>query len=215
MAVGETIRVLLVDDHQIVIDGIKALLRKSTQIEIVAEALNGQEALAILETQAIELMISDIQMPIMDGLELCKAAKEKFPATKILVLSMNREPQMVNDIFMAGAEGFVLKNTGKKELISAIEQICQGGTFYSREILQILMQRHRAPANNGPVKASLSPREHEILLLIAEEHATPAIAELLHISPRTVETHRKHLLEKTASKSVVGLIRYAFEHHLI
>lgn len=212
---GQTIRVLLVDDHQIVIDGIKALLRKAKHIEIVGEALNGQEALTVLESMPIDLMISDIQMPVMDGLELCKLAKEQLPDTKILVLSMNREPQMVNDIFMAGAEGFVLKNTGKKELLSAIEQICQGGTFYSREILQILMQRHQPSGKGKDKRAALSPREHEILLLIADEHATPAIAKLLHISPRTVETHRKHLLEKTASKSVVGLIRYAFQHQLI
>ncbi|MEL7531719.1 MAG: response regulator transcription factor [Bacteroidota bacterium] len=209
------IRVLLVDDHQIVIDGIKALLRKADHIEIVAEALNGQEALLVLERQTIDLMICDIQMPVMDGLALCKLSKDQHPATRILVLSMNREPQMVNDIFMTGAEGFVLKNTGKKELIKAIDQVVQGGTFYSREILQILMEKHRSPTQFQAVTAKLSPREYEILLLIAEEHATPAIAQLLHISPRTVETHRKHLLEKTASKSVVGLIRYAFQHQLI
>lgn len=211
----EAIRLLLVDDHQIVMDGIRALLRKASHLNIVGEALNGQEALTFLEEEKVDMMICDIQMPIMDGLELTKICKERYPDIQILVLSMNREPQMVNDIFMAGAEGFVLKNTGRKELLKAIEQLQQGATYYSREILQILMQRHRPTAPSLPQSASLSPREHEVLQLIAEEYATPAIAERLHISPRTVETHRKHLLQKTASRTVVGLIRYAFEHRLI
>ncbi|MEL6652769.1 MAG: response regulator transcription factor, partial [Bacteroidota bacterium] len=182
----EAIRLLLVDDHQIVMDGIRALLRKASHLNIIGEALNGQEALAFLEEGKVDLMICDIHMPIMDGLELTKICKERYPDIQILVLSMNREPQMVNDIFMAGAEGFVLKNTGRKELIKAIEQLQQGATYYSREILQILMQRHRPTAPSLPPSASLSPREHEVLQLIAEEYATPAIAERLHISPRTV-----------------------------
>ncbi|MEL6843396.1 MAG: response regulator transcription factor, partial [Bacteroidota bacterium] len=142
----EAIRLLLVDDHQIVMDGIRALLRKASHLNIIGEALNGQEALAFLEEGKVDLMICDIHMPIMDGLELTKICKERYPDIQILVLSMNREPQMVNDIFMAGAEGFVLKNTGRKELLKAIEQLQQGATYYSREILQILMQRHRPTA---------------------------------------------------------------------
>ncbi|MEO0469218.1 MAG: response regulator transcription factor [Bacteroidota bacterium] len=210
------IRLLIVDDHQIVIDGIKALLRKAQHIEIVGEANDGIEALNLLDEKSVDLLITDIQMPRMDGLALTKKLKDEKPEVKILVLSMYKEPQVANEIFMCGAEGFILKNTGKKELLQAIEKIIGGGTFYSREILQLLMQRHAPQPKQTPKGAArLSPREQEILQLIAQENSTNEIASILSVSPRTVETHRKHMLQKTESRSVVGLMRYAFEHQLV
>lgn len=203
----ELIKILLVDDHQIVIDGVKSLLRKANNIEIVAEALNGNQALEILRNKAIDLMITDIQMPGMDGLTLTQKVKEEMPEIKVLVLSMYQEHEIVNQIFMSNAEGFILKNTGKKELISAIQKIIEGSTYYSREVLSILMEKVIKKPTNQPNVQPLTPREKEILKLIGKEYSTAEIAEALHISPRTVDTHRKHIMQKTESKTIVGLIR--------
>ncbi|MCI4671373.1 MAG: response regulator transcription factor [Bacteroidia bacterium] len=207
------IRLLLVDDHQIVIDGIKNLLRKSEEFWVVGEFQNGYDALEFLQENRVDLMITDLQMPSMSGIELCQKVKEQFQEVKILVLSMHHDPDVVRKIFASHAEGYILKNTDRKELKDAIYQLVNGGTYYSREVLQSMLGEVISKEKESQVK--LSPREIEILQLIAEEHTTPEIAEKLFISPRTVETHRKHLMQKSGSKSVVGLIMFGLKTRII
>ena len=212
------IRILIADDHAMFIDGIKSLLRKFEKANIVAETTNGKDALEIIRSRNdIDLLITDINMPGLSGTELTRIVKTEFPHTKVLVLTMYNDREIVNDIIMAEAEGYILKNTGKQELITAITRIADNGTYYSNEVMSIIMDNlkdsHKPKPQADPLK-ELTPREMEILKLICEELSTAEIASQLYISPRTVETHRKHILAKTQVKTIVGLIRFAIENKI-
>lgn len=209
------INVVLVDDHQMLIDGIKALLKKEKNISFVGTANNGNDALKIIEQLKPNLVITDINMPEMSGIELTKIIKKNFPETKVLVLTMFNEKAIISEILAAEAEGYILKNTGREELVKAINKIACNGTFFSSEVIETLMKEVKKETKKDKETAQLTPREIEIIKLIVEEFSTVEIAEKLFISPRTVDTHRKHILEKTQSKTVVGLIKYAFEYHLV
>jgi DNA-binding NarL/FixJ family response regulator len=209
----DTIRILIADDHQMFIDGIRSLLRNEKQFEFVGEASNGIEALAFLKGATVDILITDISMPEMSGTELTKQVKKDFPEIKVLVVTMYNDPAIINEILMAEAEGYILKNTGKQELVNALTQIADNGTFYSREILEIMVKSRMKRKITS--EQNLSPRETEIVRLIGQELSTAAIAEKLFISPRTVDTHRKNILEKTGCKTIVGLMKYAFENNLL
>ena len=209
---SKEINILVADDHQMFIDGIKSLLRKETYINFVGEVSNGVEALDFLKTQTVDLLITDISMPEMDGIELTKNVKQLYPATKVLVLSMHDDKQIISEILLAEAEGYILKNTGKSELTKAIEYIIEGSTHYSKEVMTIMMQQLKKQEKNNQEIKSLTERELEILKLIVQEYSTAAIAEQLFISPRTVDTHRKHIMQKTQSKTIIGLIKFAFRN---
>jgi DNA-binding NarL/FixJ family response regulator len=153
-------------------------------------------------------------MPEMSGAELAKVVKTEFPDIKILVLTMFNDPAIVNEIMNVEAEGYILKNAGKQELISAIYRIANNGTYYCNEVISELMKDFKQTKIITENNKSLSQREIEILKLIVQENTTNQIAEKLFISPRTVDTHRKHILQKTNTKTLVGLIKYAFENKL-
>lgn len=208
------LRILIVDDHQMFMDGVKALLRNEKHLKFVAEALNGEAALEILAQQEIDLLITDISMPGMSGTELTRQVKQVYPDIKVLVITMYNDRAIVSEILMAEAEGYILKNTGKEELMAAIDRIADNGTYYSREILEIMLQTS-IQQQKEPEQKALTPREIEIVQLVSQEFSTAAIAEKLFISPRTVDTHRKHILEKTGSRTIVGLMKYAFQHQLL
>jgi DNA-binding NarL/FixJ family response regulator len=207
------LRIVIADDHRMFIDGIKALLHTEKQFEFVGEAANGNEALSLISSMHVDILITDISMPEMSGTELTKKVKQTYPEIKVLVITMYNDPGTVNEILMAEAEGYILKNTGKPELISALTQIADNGTFYSREIMEIMM-KWRMKRKAGTAQ-QLSPREEEIVKLIGQEFSTAAIAEKLFISPRTVDTHRQNIMEKTGCKTIVGLMKYAFENNLL
>ena len=212
-------RILVVDDHQVLIDGLKSLLKKESQIVFSHEANSGEEALRVLELhhQDIDIVLTDISMNGISGLELTEILKEKYPEIKILVLSMYNDPEIVNSILAAEADGYVLKNSGKAEIIDAIRKVHQGSSYYSTEVIASFM-KHRTEDRKQKKKdihEILTAREVEIVQLICEELTTAEIAERLFISPRTVDTHRKHILEKTESKSVVSLIKLAYDYELI
>lgn len=212
-------RVLAVDDHQVLIDGLKLLLRKDHSVSFQFEANCAETALEILEKHhsEIDIILTDISMTGMTGLELIRETKKKYPRIKILVLSMYKDPETVSAILSSEAEGYLLKNSGKAELLDAIRKICQGGNYYSTEVISSFM-KHRNDEEKKEKKdihQLLTAREVEIVQLICEELTTAEIAERLFISPRTVDTHRKHILEKTESKSVVSLIKLAYEYNLI
>ncbi len=211
----ETIKILIVDDHQMFIDGVKALLRKEKNFEIIGEALNGEDALLFLEGNNIDILITDISMPGMSGVELTKKIKKAKPEIKVLVLTMFNDRQVISEIIMAEAEGYILKNTGKQELIFALEKIADNGTYFSNEIVNIMLES----PNDSNIKTDVSidvltERELEILKLICLELTSEQIAEKLFISKRTVDTHRKNIIDKTEIHTLVGLIKFALRNKL-
>ncbi len=215
----QVIKLLLTDDHQMLLDGIRSLLRKEKDIKIIAEATNGKTALEILQKQAesnmpIDILLTDISMPQMDGVELTRLAKLRFPDLKVLVLTMHDEKALIEQVLAVEAEGYILKNIGRKELIKAIKQVAEGNSHYSPEVLEIIMQKKKRQDKNKQAN-SLTKRETEIVQLICKEYSSAEIAEALFISTRTVETHRKNILHKINVKNVVGLIKFAFKNQLV
>jgi DNA-binding NarL/FixJ family response regulator len=210
----ESLKIVIADDHQMFIDGIKLLLKKEKAFEIAGEALNGAAALELIEKLNPEILITDINMPGMSGTELTKIVKEKFPQTKVIVLTMYNDREIVNEILHTEAEGYILKNTGKQELINALTKIADNGTYYSNEVMNIMMTAVRKEKKIAEQTQHLTPREIEIIRLITKEYSSAQIADTLFISPRTVDTHRKHILQKTKSKTLVGLMRFAYDNNL-
>jgi DNA-binding NarL/FixJ family response regulator len=209
------IRLMLVDDHQMLIDGIKALLSNEKQFEIAAEATRASDAYDMLANIQTDIVVSDINMPEMSGVELAQKVKLNYPSVRFLILSMFNEKHMIKELIDAGVSGYILKNTGKKELVDALTKISAGGIYFGDEVTSEMMRAMTTPEKTEPVNAHLTLREKEILKLIAREYSNHKIAEELFISERTVETHRKNIFRKTSTKSIVGLIKYAYENDLI
>ena len=210
----EHIKVAIVDDHQIVIDGITALLQSHDRIKIVAVSTSSKHMLEELSNRKVDILLTDIMMPEMNGQELAKAVKKKFPDVRILALSMSGQGDIVNSMINdSDISGYVLKNIGKEELTAAIEKIYNGGIYFTDEVLNELERYSNVQKDNE--EAHLTAREIEIIKLIEKEYSNKDIADALFISERTVETHRKNIFRKTKTSSVIGLIKYAYEHGLI
>lgn len=214
MTTTDQYKILIVDDHQMFIDGLKSLLMGQDKYQVCFEANDGHTALDIIAKNEIDVLISDLSMPEMSGGELVRRVKEDHPDIKVLVLSMHNNQETVGEILMAEAEGYILKNTGKKELLTALDRITSDSTFYSNEVMSIMFERIQKQKKIKEETKVLTERELEILKLIVREHSSDEIAEELFISRRTVDTHRKHIMKKTASKTIVGLMKYAFRNEL-
>ena len=213
---NQEIKILIADDHPMFIEGIRSLLKKEKKYVFVGEAHNGNEAIALIQKKQIDILITDISMPECSGTELTQWVKANHPDIKVLVLTMYKERSVIKEILKTQAEGYILKNTGREELIGAIDKIIDNGTYYSLEVLNSLLFDAKAKKSVATSSAkALTPREIEIVRLISEEYTTAGIAEKLFISPRTVDTHRKNILEKTDSKTIVGLMKFAFENNLL
>lgn len=212
----ETVRLLLVDDHQLFIDGIRSLLSREPGFEIVGEALNGKAALDFLQENddKVDIVLSDMSMPQMTGIELARKIRQKFDKIHVIVLSMNKRKALIQDAMHSGASGYVLKDATKEELAEAIRTVATGDTYLSKGVGKILLSMNQDLKPNEDL-ASLTDRELEILKLIATELSNVEIAQKLDISRRTVETHRKNIMKKVAVKNSVGLARYAFSHGLM
>ena len=209
------IKILIADDHQMFIDGLKALLQSEKNIEVVAQALRGDDAYQLICKQPPDLLLTDISMPGMTGIELTRKVKEKFPEVKVLVISMYNDREIVSEILLAEADGYILKNTSKQELLSAIYKLADHGAYYSNEILSIMLEKVKKEKKQEDETKLLTPREIEILKLIMQEYSSEQIAEKIFISKNTVDTHRKNILEKTQVKTLVGLCKFAFRNNLI
>jgi DNA-binding NarL/FixJ family response regulator len=206
------IKIYIVDDHQMLVDGLKALLSDESGISIVGESTIPKQAVKEISEYKPDIVLTDINMPEMDGIELTKAVKQQNPEIKVIALSMFGERQTISDMLKAGVSGYILKNTGKKELLSAIEKISNGGTFFSDEVNAEMM---KVSDTNPSKEISLSSREIEVIELIAKEYTNAKIAEALFISERTVETHRKNIFRKTDTKGVLGLLKYCVDKRII
>lgn len=208
------IRIAMVDDHQIVLDGLKALLDDISSFEIVIATTNPLEVLSFLEKNKVEVLLTDVMMPEMTGQQLARAVRNQHPGIKILTLSMSGMGDIVDEMLNdADINGYVLKNIGKTELEKAIRTIASGGQFFSDEVLKELEKY--AGLQKNMEAAQLTLREIEIIRLIEKEMSNKEIADALFISERTVETHRKNIFRKTQTGSVLGLIKYAYEHKII
>jgi DNA-binding NarL/FixJ family response regulator len=220
------IRILIVDDHQIIRDGVRALLRDTDGIEIVAEAENGAVALERLKEVQVDVVVMDINMPVMNGIEATQQISERYPEVQVLILTMHDDIEYISNMLKAGAAGYILKSSGKPELITAIQKTAAGDNFFSSEVSFKVMKRFMAnqqavisgdtdtaPPNKPEIH--LTKREIEIIRMIGQELTNQQIADRLSISPRTVDTHRRNLLQKLGVRNTAGLIRYALQHQII
>jgi len=204
----------IVDDHKIVIDGLKSLLHGHDGFEVLIECTQPIEMIKLIEKTSIDILMTDVMMPGLNGAELSKQVHQKFPEIKILALSMSGQGDLVNQMIDdADISGYVLKNIGKQELVKALEKIAAGGIYFSEEVLQEMTRASEMKKENA--EAHLTAREIEIIQLIEKELSNKQIAEKLFLSERTVETHRKNIFRKTDTSSVIGLVKYAYEHKLI
>lgn len=211
LIVGVT-KVYIVDDHQMLIDGLKALLNGESHISVI-----GQNTLPKIAAKEIininpDIVLTDINMPEMDGIELTKEIKKHNPNIKVIALSMFGERETISEMLRAGVSAYILKNTGKQELLNAIDKVSNGGTFFSDEVSD---EMSKPSTGSFTKEITLSLREIEVVELIAKEYTNAQIAEALFISERTVETHRKNIFRKTDTKGVIGLLKYCVEKKII
>ncbi len=210
----EKIILALVDDHQIVIDGLMSLLKGHDSFRFAFATTDSSEVIDKIAQTPVDILLTDVMMPKLPGNQLAKQVKEKFPHIKILALSMSGQGDLVNEMIEdADISGYVLKNIGKQELIKALEKIAAGGIYFSEEVIDELQRTSQRKKQID--EAHLTDREIEIIRLIEKEYNNKMIAETLFISERTVETHRKNIFRKTATGSIIGLVKYAYEHKLV
>jgi DNA-binding NarL/FixJ family response regulator len=224
------IRIIIADDHKLVRESIKALLTEAADnIEIAGEATGGHEAIGLLEKGEVDLVLMDVDMPGMNGIEATGIIKERFPGVKVLMLTMMDNEQNLAAALRAGATGYVLKSAGHKELLHAIGTVAGGEEYFSADVVKMLLRKPQSSppdSTNAPdflgahapgqsLPAAISPRELEVLRLIAQGYTNTQIAEMLFNSRRTIETHRQSLLEKTGAKNTAMLILYAVSHGLL
>lgn len=207
------INVLLVEDHDIVRQGIRALLENQPEITVIGEACNGQEALEKLKYQKPDILIMDMNMPVMSGLECTRRVRSEHPNIKILVLSMHDHENYLIEMLDAGANGYVLKNTSKDELLFAIKKIANDGMYIGPEFTISMLAKYKATTGFAEASPNLdlkiSDREMDVLRLVAKGLTNNEIAKQLFTSVRTIETRRKNLLEKTKTTNTATLIRFA------
>lgn len=211
---NEVSHLIIADDHQLVRDGLRLILSANPAWTIIAEAGDGAALLGLLESNPCDLVITDLNMPGMKGIQLVRTLKMRHPAIPVLVLTMHNEQEIIQEILLAEAEGYLLKNAGKNEVAEAVSDLLNGKTHYDKQIMQTLLQEFRLQKRQEQAIKPLSPRELEILKWIIAEKNSREIAEMLFISKQTVDTHRASIMEKTGSHTLVGLIKYAIRNGL-
>lgn len=212
-------RILVAEDQRIVLDSLAMLLASIDGVEVVSKHTNGRQVLTALEIDPdITLVVSDVQMPIMGGIELTIQLRQRFPDVKICLLTVADEPVAIKEAIRAGADGYVLKNAERAELETALNMIANGSKFYSEQVLMNLANEtgiELIPDSGKPDKITITKRELDVLRLIALEYSGTEIAEKLFIAPTTVETHRKHLMQKLGVQTTIGLVKYAIKFQII
>lgn len=204
------VRILLADDHNILRSGLRALLEGIAGLEVVGEARDGREALALVKAHRPDVLLTDIAMPGLNGLEATVRVTKDFPHTRVLILSMHPNEEYVCQALRAGAAGYLLKDASIGELEQAIQAVSRGETYLAQTVSKHAIDRYmkRLDGDASPVEI-LTPRQREILQLIAEGNSTKEVARILHISVKTAETHRTQLMERLDLHDVASLVRYA------
>jgi DNA-binding NarL/FixJ family response regulator len=211
------IRIAIVDDHEIVRDGIKILLEDEPGIDIIFEAENGKKAVNLCSSNVPDIVIMDITMPEMDGIEATKIIKDANSDIKILALTMLSEDQHIRRMIKAGASGYILKSSGKEELLKAIKKIMNGQHYFSDDATQAILKELVSPevkSSRQSEQVHITDREMEVLKLIVDEFTNQEIADKLFVSVRTVDAHRRNLLQKTGAKNTAGLVKYAIKSNV-
>lgn len=204
------INVLLADDHQIFLDGLNLILsREKDDIRVVAETLKGSEVLPLVRAHQPDVVVLDIGMPDLSGIEVAKLLQIEYPKIPVLILTTHDQPDFVDDLLNADVQGYIMKNRGAEQLVKAIHELNAGKTYFGQEIMKVIRDSKRKQEEIKNVK--LTKREEEVLRLIAREFTTPEIAEKLYIAASTVETHRRNLIAKFGVKGTLGLVRKAVE----
>jgi two-component system invasion response regulator UvrY len=215
------ITVHIADDHQILIDGVKAVLNIEPKIEVVGYSLNGNEVIAWFKEQSCDVLILDINMPELDGIEVLKKLKQHKNRPEIIVLSSYDDVKLVKEVLQMGAKGFVPKKSAGEHIVNAVYKVAEGSQYFTDDIKEKMMQTllngqiKNEGSQDGVLISSLTKREVEILKLVAQQYSTREIGDELHISESTVETHRKNLMKKVKVKNSVGLAIFALKNEVI
>lgn len=207
-------QIILVDDHHLFGQSLYSLLIQMKDVQQVSVFQRGAEVLEYLKNNSTDMVLSDLQMPEMNGIELTSKIHEYFPNVRVLILTIDDEPYKIRQAISAGASGYLLKDTNKAELEEAIGKLYQGLPYYSEKVLKIITTAEKDKSLINKELAQLSAREIDVLKLIAQEFSTNEIAEQLFVSVNTIESHRKSLMKKLDVKNVVGLIKFAMRHKL-
>jgi len=212
------IRILIADDHKMFVDGIESILNTEQDINVVDRCFDGKSVFTKLKEHEIDVILLDVNLPEMNGIEVCKKMNKEKSKVKVLALSMFNEESYVTEILKHGASGYILKNTGRVELLTAIRTIFEGKTYFSKDVTQTIMKglvKTSKPKSKHAFLPKISRREKEVLNLIVKEFTTQEIANQLYISLKTVESHRSSLLSKLNARNTAGLVRIALENKLL
>lgn len=214
------IRILLADDHSVVRSGLRSIFKTNKDFSVVGEAANGLDALRLASRLKPDVVILDISMPKMNGIEAARAIKEKLPETKILILTVQEKEEYVYEMIRAGANGYVLKDAEKREIFKAVRTVVSGGQFFSPHISKLIVDyfvKRNKDTEEKPASAekNLTKREKEILRLIAQGSSSREIAEKLYLSASTINTHRANLMQKLNIHDTAGLVRFALQYGIL
>lgn len=214
------LRLLIADDHPLFLEGLVSLLKTEKDFSSPLTATDGQQVLDLLKKEKCDVCILDINMPVLNGIETAKKIRALHPSMKVIVLTTYNDKEFISEMLYAGVSGYVLKNSTSSELVRAIKEVAAGRTYFSNEVQESIMEdytsklRKERSASNTPAVV-LTQREIEIVKLLAKEFTNDKIADALHISYRTVETHRKNIMQKTKAQNLAGLIKFAYEQGII
>jgi len=211
-------RILIVDDHQLIIDGLRGFIESNQNYQVIGEANTGTEAIRLTSVLNPDLILMDIEMPEMSGIQASQEIKKSHPQIKIIIVSMHNEKQLIKKLIDQGADGYLLKNSSQIEVMDAIEKVLNNQIYLSQDVtLSLLDKSQNKSSHNSDVTtiAQLTEREIEILKLVAQGMKNKEVGDSLNISHRTVDTHRTNLMKKLDVTNVAGLIRFAFKNGLI
>lgn len=209
------IKIIIVDDHEIFRNGLKMVLNKLKYVSVVGEASNGQEFLDLIRTCPTDLVLLDIEMPIMNGIDATKIALKEQPGLRIIALTMFNDEDYIQSMMDAGAKGFLIKNINKDTLDKAIQMVAMGGNYYSEELFDFFTRKVSKEEDHPANDLHLTSREKEILQLLVEGLSNKEIADRLFVSERTIVGHKTNLLSKTGCKNTVNLLAYSIKNKLV
>jgi len=215
---SQKIRLLVADDHRVLLDGLVSLLKDEPNFEVGATAHDGQQVMELLSQAAYDICLLDISMPVFDGIETARQVIKKYPSTKVIILTTHDEEQIIAEMLYIGVSGYLLKSSTRQELVDAINRVMKGKLYFSETVNETMLRSYANELErkkHPEEKVMLTQREKEIIQLLAKEYTNERIANALHISYRTVETHRKNIMQKTKAHNLAGLIRFAYSKGLI
>ncbi len=211
------IKVIIADDHEMVVEGLVLLLEQEEHIQVIDKAYDGVELLEKIEkTDEVDIIILDINMPKLDGIEVTKKIKDTFPEIKVLIVTTYNRKEFIRNLMECGTDGYILKNSGKEELIGAISSLSNNEPYYGSEITKTIIKDYqKTKIFDSPLDVELTDREKDIIRLIAKELSTAEIAEELCLSQHTINSHRKNILSKLEVKNAAGIVKYAIQSGIV